>query len=69
MVEYNKGDRVQLHPATDDWARGDRYGQIVAVPRARDRFQRYEILMDRSNRVRRHAAGNILEVIGRGDQS
>ena len=64
MTEYQIGDRVQLHPATDDWVRGDRYGQIVSMPSTRDRFKRYEILMDRSNRVRRHAAGNINGVVG-----
>lgn len=25
------GDRVQLHPATDAWMRGDRYGLITQV--------------------------------------
>ena len=24
----NKGDRVALHPATDHWMRGDRFGTI-----------------------------------------
>ena len=27
------GKRVQLHPATDTWMRGDRYGVIVSVSR------------------------------------
>ena len=60
---YSVNDRVQLHPATIDWARGDRYGRIVAVPRPNSRLQRYSILMDRSGRIRKHAAGNILESV------
>lgn len=28
---YLVGKRVQLHPATDRWMMGDRYGLIVAV--------------------------------------
>ena len=63
MKTYNKGDRVQLHPATDDWMRGDRFGQVVATPGAKDRLQRYSILMDASSRVRKHAVGNILEKV------
>ena len=30
---FKIGDRVQLHPATDDWMRGDRYGDVVNVRR------------------------------------
>ena len=25
------GDRVQLHPATDWWIRGARYGRVIAL--------------------------------------
>ena len=60
---YEVNDRVQLHPATDDWMRGDQYGKIIALPSTRDRFRRYSILMDRSGRVRHHAEGNILELV------
>ena len=31
MLDYAIGDRVQLHPATDRWMRGDRFGTVVAV--------------------------------------
>ena len=31
------GKRVELHPATDAWVRGDRYGVIVGL----GRFQKY----------------------------
>ena len=64
MAEYQIGDRVQLHPATDDWMRGDQYGVIVALPSSRDRFKRYKILMDKSQRIRRHASGNIDGIVG-----
>ena len=28
---FNPGDRVQLHPATDLWMRGARYGKVLRV--------------------------------------
>ena len=28
---YNVGDRVELHPGTDLWMRGARYGTVVAM--------------------------------------
>lgn len=28
---YNVGDRVELHPGTDLWARGARYGVVVGM--------------------------------------
>jgi hypothetical protein len=31
--EFKIGERVQLHPATDRWMRGDRYGTVVYVGR------------------------------------
>ncbi|KKK78564.1 hypothetical protein LCGC14_2842320 [marine sediment metagenome] len=31
-----KGTRVSLHPATDHWMRGDRYGKIVGFGHTRD---------------------------------
>jgi len=29
----NLGQRVQLHPATDAWMRGERYGTVVTLGR------------------------------------
>lgn len=29
--EYSVGQRIELHPATDAWMRGDRYGEIRKV--------------------------------------
>ena len=28
---YNVGDRVELHPGTDLWMRGARYGEVVRM--------------------------------------
>ena len=51
------GDRVQMHPATDGWMSGDRYGVVVKVT------ARYvHVRMDRSGRVRRVHPANVLEV-------
>jgi hypothetical protein len=30
-VEPKRGMRVELHPATDRWMMGDRFGEIVAL--------------------------------------
>lgn len=27
----NPGDRIQVHPATDLWMRGDRYGTVIST--------------------------------------
>lgn len=32
MRDFEIGDRVELHPATDHFMRGQRYGEIVALP-------------------------------------
>ena len=42
-----KGDRVELHPATDAWMRGDRFGEVTTVGRTLVHVQ-----MDRSGKVR-----------------
>lgn len=28
-TQYRKGDRVQMHPATDAWMQGDRFGTVL----------------------------------------
>jgi len=51
---FKRGDRVQLHPATDRWMMGDRFGEVVQVSlRVRSRGKppplwKYKILLDRS---------------------
>jgi hypothetical protein len=29
--EIRAGDRVELHPATDRWMRGDRYAEVISI--------------------------------------
>ena len=63
-----KGDRVQLHPACDEWMQGDRYGEVKGRGRLRDyqgrdgerRQDRAVIVkLDRSGRVRRFHPDNV----------
>ena len=28
---YSVGDRVEIHPATNHWMRGARYGEVVSI--------------------------------------
>lgn len=55
--DFLPGYRVQLHPATDAWMRGDRYGTITQVGR-----KNLHVQMDRSGRSLRVAPGNIFEI-------
>lgn len=57
-TEYAIGQRVELHPATDAWMRGDRYGQIV---RCGTKF--YHVAMDRNQRILRVPPRNILRSV------
>ena len=43
------GKRVAMHPATDDWMKGDRYGTIV---RSSSKTKRVVILLDKSGKRR-----------------
>ena len=54
-TEHSVGTRVQLHPATDAWMRGDRFGEIVKQGR-----KYYHVRMDRSGRVLKVAPRNIM---------
>lgn len=51
-------ERVELHPATDAWMRGDRYGTIKKVTK-----KYYHIAMDRSGRVLVVPERNVLSSI------
>jgi hypothetical protein len=46
----NLGKRVQMHPATDQWMMGDRYGEIVGYIQASG-F--YKVKLDKSGRIYR----------------
>ena len=55
---YHVGQRVQLHPATDSWMRGDRYGEVKRVT-----AKYYHVAMDRSGRMLRIPECYILESV------
>jgi hypothetical protein len=57
--ELKKGDRIELHPATDLCMRGARYGDVTAVGRSK-----ISVKIDRIVRVIRVAPENILRVVG-----
>lgn len=52
--EYEAGDRVELHPVTDAWMQGDKFGQIERVG-----LHFVYVRMDRSLRLRRISFENI----------
>lgn len=56
-MDFKTGDRVQAHPATDSWMRGDRYGVVEKVGR-----KYVHVLMDRSGRTRKFAMDNVTQV-------
>jgi hypothetical protein len=33
LSDFFVGDRIQLHPASERWMRGDRYGEVVSLGR------------------------------------
>lgn len=50
--------RVEIHPATDAWMMGDRFGEIVAVGR-----KYLSVRMDRSGRVLKFAPSRIYTIV------
>jgi hypothetical protein len=58
--QFRAGDRVQLHPATDAWMMGDRYGTVIKIGR-----QLLHVRMDRSGKVRKVSPGNIFDIYPR----
>jgi hypothetical protein len=46
--DFHEGARVELHPATDLWIRGARYGDVVKVGRTK-----VHVKLDRTGRVHR----------------
>lgn len=55
LTDFNIGDRVRSHPATDVWMIGDRYGTVEKVG------HRYvHIKFDASGKIRRMVPENIL---------
>ena len=54
LTDFAIGDRVELHPATDAWMFGDRYGEVVKIGR-----KYVHVKCDRSGRTRRLTPRNI----------
>lgn len=52
-------ERVQLHPCTGAWMRGDRYGEIV-----RETAETVTVKMDRSGKTRRYPQAFVLTLDG-----
>lgn len=57
--EYKVGDRVQVHPATDAWMSGDRFGTVTRVG-----VKYASVKMDRSGQVLMFRGRDILETYG-----
>jgi hypothetical protein len=56
-TQFTVGDRVQLHPATDAWMMGDRYGTITKLGRLN-----LHVAMDVSGKTRKVAPSNIFDI-------
>jgi hypothetical protein len=56
--DFRVGDRIEMHPATTLWMRGDRYGSVVAVGSTR-----VVVHLDKSERDLRLHASAILQTI------
>jgi hypothetical protein len=78
MKDSRIGMRCQLHPATDRWMMGDKYGEIVAVskrvrsyidPKDPRNGQIFTVLLDKSKKRLRFSEGRILEVFDRIQES
>lgn len=54
---FKVGRRVELHPATDAWMRGDRYGRITTIG-----DKHVHVLLERSNTTRRFLPRDIRAV-------
>lgn len=68
MKDPRIGQRCELHPATDRWMMGDKYGEIVAVskkvrsyidPKDPRNGRVFTVLLDKSGKRIRFAEGNI----------
>lgn len=71
MKDSRIGKRAELHPGTDAWMRGDRFGEIIGVSKTARSFidprdprngHTFRIKMDRSGRTLRVSEGNISRV-------
>lgn len=58
MAHLKLGDRVQLHPATDQWMQGDRYGEVVGF----SRLHNVRVRLERSGRIAHMHPDNVTPV-------
>ena len=58
LEQLTEGLRVQIHPATDTWMMGDRYGVIVKTGR-----KYVYVHMDRSGRTKKFLPWMIGEIV------
>lgn len=58
VESFKVGDRVELHPATDDWMRGDRYGEVVKLG-----VHTIKVTLDKSGKTRRIFPEDIATVV------
>lgn len=58
IQDFQPGLRVELHPATDAWIAGDRYGDVVKVGQ-----KLVHVKMDRSGRTRQVHPRNIGQIV------
>ena len=57
VAQFKVADRVQLHPATDRWMMGDRYGTVIKLGR-----KHLHVKLDRSGKTIRIAPANIYDI-------
>jgi ribosomal protein L21E len=58
--DFAVGDRIQMHPATDAWMRGDRYGEVVKLLRG----GAYKVKLDVSGLTKTVTPENIYGAAG-----
>ncbi len=54
---FSVGERVQLHPATDRWLQGDRYGEVTRIGR-----KLIHVKLDKSGQVRKFHPFNVMHM-------
>jgi hypothetical protein len=58
LQDFSIGDRVELHPATDAWMFGDRFGEVIKVG-----TKLVHVKCDRSGKTRRLSPENIQRIV------
>ena len=67
MNTWNIGDRVSLHPCTNEWMQGDKFGEVVGFGHKQDYTDRtsaraVRVKLDKSGRVRRFHPDNVCPI-------